>query len=488
MLGTLIKKEIIETILDLRFVIATLLCLVLIPLGMYVSIKDYEQRLGDYNTAIQQYEQRARRDRYDGGNFRAEGYRPPSPLSVFSSGLKDNINMRVKTQFNGNYLIENSSQDDNLQAVLFGKIDFTFIVSTVLSLLALIFTFRTVTGEKESGTLRLIVAGSVPRWKVIFSKMLGNYIVFLIPFLLSFLVSLLFLNSSDVFSLFTLPHVGAIFLLLIITLLFLFCIFNLGTLISVLTHTSVVSMIVALFVWVMLALVVPKISPMIAQVVYPVRSRQIVNTEKAMVCAGIEEEQLKEEAALYKKVLIETGVGVERAFDDEDEGTRRARDTYDSKKGPIFQKYQERINEEIKRIEVDYTNKRNFQTAIAAKLSRISPVCCFTYALSEISGTGTAEVSNFSKRAQQFQETVKQNFYDHFEFERYALEYQWRGGYRTEEGFDAGKVPVPHIYNYRHIGLAGALSVCWMDIVLLVLFSVLFFAGAFVSFLRYDVR
>jgi hypothetical protein len=59
MLSTLIKKEIIETILGLRFVIATLLCLVLIPLGMYVSIKDYEQRLGDYNTAIQQYEQRA---------------------------------------------------------------------------------------------------------------------------------------------------------------------------------------------------------------------------------------------------------------------------------------------------------------------------------------------------------------------------------------------------------------------------------------------
>jgi ABC-type transport system involved in multi-copper enzyme maturation permease subunit len=409
-------------------------------------------------------------------------------LSVFSRGLKDKINMRVKTQVNGNYLIENSSQDDNLQAVLFGKIDFTFIVSTVLSLLALVFTFRAVTGEKENGTLRLIIAGSIPRWKVIFAKILGNYIVFLMPFLLSFLVSVLVLNSSDVFSLFTLPHVGAVFMLFIITLLFLFCIFNLGTLISVLTHSSVVSMIVALFAWVILVLVVPKISPMIAQVVYPVRSRQIVNTEKAMVCAAIAEEHLKEEAALYKKVLIETGVGVERAFDDEDEGTKRARDAYDSKKGPIFQKYQERINEEIKRIEDAYTNERSFQTAIAANLSRISPVCCFTYALSEISGTGSAEVKNFSKRAQQFQEMVKQNLYDHFEFERYALEYQWSGGYRTEEGFDPGKVPVPHIYNHRHVGLAEALSVCWMDIVLLVLFSVLFFAGAFVSFLRYDVR
>lgn len=37
MLGMLIKKEITETVLDFRFVIVTLLCVVLIPLGMYVS-------------------------------------------------------------------------------------------------------------------------------------------------------------------------------------------------------------------------------------------------------------------------------------------------------------------------------------------------------------------------------------------------------------------------------------------------------------------
>ena len=61
MLKTLIKKEITETILDLRFVIATLLCVVLIPLGMYVSLKDYEQRLREYQTSIQQYEQRSRK-------------------------------------------------------------------------------------------------------------------------------------------------------------------------------------------------------------------------------------------------------------------------------------------------------------------------------------------------------------------------------------------------------------------------------------------
>jgi hypothetical protein len=110
------------------------------------------------------------------------------------------------------------------------------------------------------------------------------------------------------------------------------------------------------------------------------------------------------------------------------------------------------------------------------------------YALSELSGTGTSEIENFSKQAQQFQETVKQNYYDNFEFSEYRTENQWSGGYYRKEGFDLDKFPVPHMSSYHHVDLAGALSICWLDIVLLVLFSVLFFTGAFVSFLRYDVR
>ncbi len=46
MLKVLIKKEVLEALLSLRFLIGTLLCLVLIPLGLFVSTKEYEQRRG----------------------------------------------------------------------------------------------------------------------------------------------------------------------------------------------------------------------------------------------------------------------------------------------------------------------------------------------------------------------------------------------------------------------------------------------------------
>jgi hypothetical protein len=89
MLRTLIGKEIIETILDLRFVIATLLCVVLIPLGMYVSRKDYERRLAGYQRAYQMYRQsNTKKLKPFDFSLVMEGYRPPSPLSVFACGIE----------------------------------------------------------------------------------------------------------------------------------------------------------------------------------------------------------------------------------------------------------------------------------------------------------------------------------------------------------------------------------------------------------------
>lgn len=80
MLRTLIKKEILEAFLSLRFLIATLLCLVLIPLGTYVNSKDYEQRLADYQEAVRLYQQRVQGNL--GWDFQAEGYGASTELSA----------------------------------------------------------------------------------------------------------------------------------------------------------------------------------------------------------------------------------------------------------------------------------------------------------------------------------------------------------------------------------------------------------------------
>ena len=74
-----------------------------------------------------------------------------------------------------------------------GHLNFLFVVSTVFSLLALLFTFDAVDGERETGTIRLTLANAIPRDRFLLGKLVGGYFVFVVPFLVSFLLGLLLL-------------------------------------------------------------------------------------------------------------------------------------------------------------------------------------------------------------------------------------------------------------------------------------------------------
>ena len=54
--------------------------------------------------------------------------------------------------------------------------DWGFIIGYVLSLIALLFTFDSISHEREQGTLRLMFANSIPRHTVLIGKFLGALI------------------------------------------------------------------------------------------------------------------------------------------------------------------------------------------------------------------------------------------------------------------------------------------------------------------------
>lgn len=53
---------------------------------------------------------------------------------------------------------------------------------------------------------------------------------------------------------------------------------------------------------------------------------------------------------------------------------------------------------------------------------------------------------------------------------------------------DRNNVAVPVLTDYKHVNLAQAVTVGWIDILFLLLFSIILFSASYVSFLRYDVR
>lgn len=483
MFKTLLLKEIRETLHNFQFLIAVLLCFVLIPLGMYVGLKQYEQKHSNYRDAMRLYQERSegKVSQY----FSAEGYRPPSGLSIFSAGIEDYMPNKVYTSRDGLFRIQNESGVDNPKSLILGKIDFHFIVCFVLSVLALLFTFISISGERENGTLRLIVSNQVPRWKIILSKILGNYLVFLSPFITSFLFALLLVNFSGMINIFAPDILPRIVIILLVTLAFLFSMFNLGVLVSTLTRRSITTIISLLFIWVVLVLVIPKLSPMIAKILYPVKSQQVINLEIQNVRSSLKEELESKQKKLFVELLRKY------KYNNESERNKelfQAMQQYDNEIIPLETEYEELINNEVGKIENDYKNKRNIQYSISENLSRISPVSCFTYIITELSNTGLLEMDNFRKHALQFQDDVKASVYDKYIIKRYSDYMGTWTNMTTEEEYDSKKAPVPQMVNYKNATLTDVFKNRWVDVVLIIIFNILFFAASFVSFIRYDVR
>lgn len=487
MLRILIGKEILETALDLRFAIVTVLFIVLIPLGMYVGRKDYERRLANYQREYQMYRQHYGKN--VDASVEAQGFRPPPVLSVFALGLDPFMPDKAITSRSGLVRAAKEPGIDNSQALLFGKADFLFNVSFIVSLAALIFTFNRISGEKERGTLRAMIANDVRRGDILLAKIVANYVALLIPFTLATLVALAIMGSSSDISVRSQGFGSALAAIVMITFLFILVMVSLGVCLSTFTHSSVGSIMAAFLVWVILVLGIPKVSPMIAEVVYPIESRNVANLTQKIAREEIEKEFGQKKGQLYEACRAEFGLALGTVSSSpQSEAERRAYAKYDQEAATLDRNCQDRIADTIRQLERDYRNRRNIQTSVAVNLSRLSPISCYAYLVSSLSGTGTAEPDRFAANADRYQDEVKQAIYDNFVIKRYAN----TGGSSatnvdTVNGFDSSKASIPDM-TYLYTTPAEALREGWADALLLVVFNVLFFAVAFVRFSKYDVR
>jgi hypothetical protein len=146
----------------------------------------------------------------------------------------------------------------------------------------------------------------------------------------------------------------------------------------------------------------------------------------------------------------------------------------------LQQQYHSRLVERWMEIDRDIARRRTVQTRIATNLARLSPVACFIRPLAEISRTGWLEYQRFSSDVARFEEVLNDQVYEKNSYIRY------KGGVGQSFGGDI-QAPAPRFAETEMPDdrlFANVLP----DLILLIVFNLLFFTGAFAGFLRYDVR
>jgi ABC-type transport system involved in multi-copper enzyme maturation permease subunit len=154
-------------------------------------------------------------------------------------------------------------------------LSWSFIVSLIVSFIALLFTFDAVSGEKEAKTLALALSNSLSRGSLLFGKLLSAVISVMALVTIGALVSLLIILVARGVSLSgSLAGEVAGFLAAAALLVLTFA--ALGLLSSVIARTSNVSLLLALSFWLVFTVVIPNSSLFVARTLFPIESSESV--------------------------------------------------------------------------------------------------------------------------------------------------------------------------------------------------------------------
>ena len=364
--------------------------------------------------------------------------------------------------------LQDSRLSENPIMGVFGSLDLTFIVTVVLSLFALLLTYDTICGEKEQGTLRLILTNAVPRDKIISAKIVGGLISTYLPILFGLLLGLMALSMFPTIRLGNEEWLR-LFLIVVNFLLYLLVFFSLGLFVSSRTTRSTVSFLMLLAVWVLLVIIVPRAAVVVAGQLYPIPSSHEVQAEKNAILQEVQGKALQERAEYMKANPFEGG------------GDQN-REAWQKKLIEATEGLQERslqkINERNAKVEASYVAKRRKQRQFAVALSRISPASLATYAAMNLADTGLEKVDKFLADGRAY----KLAWTDYVNKKMFEA---------LSNGQEAAMQKKPNLedmpeFRFRSLSLEQSLALAQWDFAIMFMFAVLFFLATIFSFLNYD--
>ena len=471
MLLTLIQKEMMHHILSVRFIVLLLMCLLLVPLTLSMNYQHYRQNLVDYQETVKLANTEETEVNTNMGLDPelevSKLFLKPTPLSVFANGLGDVLPSYLGMTRNG--IIQGpSALVSTSLSYLLGHLDFLFLVGTVFSLLALLFTFDAVAGEREAGTLRVTLANSLPRDIFLWSKLIGGYIVFVVPFSVSFLFGLLLLVAQG-FPLGEPEIFPRVLSLMLASSIYIAVFFAIGTVISTYLDNSKTALIVAFTVWVFAVLITPRVGFLSAKFIAPTQTLQSVYLEKTAVREDvngkIEENQNKISAEVWKG---KSGLSFEEQFALGDEIDRQMK--------PIHKEFRQKFNDSMGEIDRRYKREKTRQEGVAETLSRISPVSSFIYLSTNLTQTGKTKRNSYLQAGEQYYDVLDEDWFskvvDH-------VNSRWHDPKKNI------KIAQPPTLKNSTLGETFRQSL--MDILLLVFFAVVLTTVAFLKFFSVDI-
>ena len=461
------KRELYDNLNSLRFALAVFLLLALMLTNAIVYLREQPSRIQTYHNATANAVKTLEARSPSLYRLAAEGpgelHKTPSPLRFCAEGDE----ALLPKQAGGTNHFPNIAdvrpvwrlmypqETPNLFNIRpdFTTLDWAFIVGYVLSFVAILFTFDTISGELERGTLRLTLANPIPRHNVLIGKFFGAFISINIPFAIAVLMNLLLITTSDAIQL-DAEAWGRLGLLYIIVIFYICLFIALGLLISAAMRESGVSLVVLLLIWVSFVIFLPStVASIGSRISVPMAYVEFWN--QRIQLSGIAREAYRER---YGNSQTAPSVYVRGEY------VKKEAETY------------ERFNEV-------YLNQQIAQGRQARAITRISPAGIVQRLFESFAGTGFERHLQFVENVQRYVRAYREFVID---TDRADLESLHVIG--IQEGMSRRGVSPAAIPKFKDThNLNRDFDTATTDLFLLVMFLAVLMSGAYLAFARLEV-
>jgi ABC-type transport system involved in multi-copper enzyme maturation permease subunit len=345
----------------------------------------------------------------------------------------------------------------------FQALDWAFLVGTAFSLLALVFVYDSISGEKVHGTLKLLQTYNLSRNSILVGKLLANLATLLVTLVGGMLLSLLLLLLVGRIEL-GVQEWARLGLFLLLSAFYITVFLCLGLLFSTLTHRPTTSMVLAVMAWVVSIVVIPGVGTLLIQQVRKLPTQNEVGERAGKVWDKIEEEY--------------GGKG----------STWRGRDmgkpdNYEFERVSIVaQNKRKHLQEQIWE---DYLRQKFAQARTVRKISSVSPSGLFQFGAESVNGTGVLCDEKLVQQARQYRNTVEDwvRQRDLADLESPHLCFQ--PGYLSLKPLASASVPR---FRYQEPSVGEGLRDALWQVVLLSAETLVMLFAAVLAFQHYDVR
>ena len=274
MIRHIIQREFFDHLNSLRFALTVIIMAALMVTNAAVHLQTHPDKVRNYseNVASDRDKLQSRTELYE---LLRKGpgklYKQPSALTFIADGgdaflpnrgtqswgswsRTAGFSGQVKSIWSLDYPTANPNAHDLRPKAT--KIDYVFIITYLLSFIPLLFTFDALSGERESGTLRLCLANPISRPALLTGKFLGTLIAVLIPFCFAVLLNLAVI-STDSWTQLGAADWGRLGMIMLIASGYASIFIAVGLMVSAGTRDTRVSLVVLLIIWVALVVFMP---------------------------------------------------------------------------------------------------------------------------------------------------------------------------------------------------------------------------------------